>query len=752
MLPAYSPFRGLNWTMARCRGFPVGTLEAPQGGACVEGTLEFAAPDHAHQRRNLPIYLPRRGTVIHGDGYHPLLLNSLRWCRNHKMRLNKLNILLFVGLATAPLSAQQSGGEAWRIIQPPQATQVFARDGSLIGEIGRQIRISVPLSSLPKYVANAFVAVEDQRFYVHDGVDVIGIAGAIKDNLLGDHRGASTITQQLVGNMHPDIINRQDKSIGRKLREQAAAREMEKRYTKQQILEAYINLIDFGHGWYGIESAARHYFGKSASQLSLAEAATLAALPKGPARYNPISHRDRALQRRNVVLTLMAQQKYITVGQAAQAKAESLVVAPNRGMAAPSEYFVDVVRIQAERAGIDVMGGGYRIYTSLDPHLQTAATQALRDEAAKIEARPGYSHPTLAKHAPGKSDYLQGLVVMMDPSTGDVRALVGGRDYHQSPYNRAVDAVRQPGSAFKPLLYAAALERGFSPTTPVADTAVVIRLPNGRVYEPENADHSFLGTMTLRDALAKSRNVVAVQIGQQLSLDSVAETARRIGLKSPIDPVPASAIGASVVQPLNLIAAYTAFANLGASVEPRFVYRVEDREGKVLWSVQPRALGPGLDARVAFVMRDMMRDVVERGTAASVRQHLPATIPAAGKTGTTNDNSDVWFVGLTPELVGGVWLGFDRPVTIATGAGGGSLAAPVWARVMAAHYGARTPVEWIPPIGVIPVELDRATGQQASDSTPPERRYTEYYVEGTEPAFARLDIWRLFKRITGIIQ
>src|SRR5438132_2892090 len=412
----------------------------------------------------------------------------------------------------------------WTIVQMPQVSLVLARDGSLIGEIGKEIRTSVSIKSLPRYLAQAFVAVEDHRFYQHDGVDVVGIAGALKDNIFGERRGASTITQQLVGNMHPTLIDRTDMSLGRKLSEQAAAREMEKHYTKEQILEGYLNQISFGHGWYGVESAARHYFGKSASRLTLAEAAALAAMPKGPALYDPLKYPDRVRQRRNVVLALMADQGFITGEQGKNAQASRLTTSPNSGYSAYSPWFVDVVRVQATRAGIPVAQGGYRIYTGLDPILQNAATSALQEETAAVESQPDYAHPKYtssatarSKGGPGRNtDYLQGMVVALDPSSGDVRALVGGRDYNDSQFDRAVDGMRQPGSSFKPIVYALAIADSITPNTIFQDTALAITLPNGTVYSPENSDGQYLGALTLRDALAKSRNVVAVQLGQKL--------------------------------------------------------------------------------------------------------------------------------------------------------------------------------------------------------------------------------------------
>jgi penicillin-binding protein 1A len=608
------------------------------------------------------------------------------------------------------------------------------------------------LSSLPRYVPQAFIAVEDQRFYQHNGVDLIGIAGAIKDNILGDRRGASTITQLLVGNMHPDIIDRTDRSPGRKLREQAAAIEMEKHYTKAQILEAFLNQISFAHGWYGIEAASLHYFGKSAAKLTLPEAATLAAMPKGPELYEPVKYPARTRERRNTVLALMAQQGFITQAQSRAAQRTPLVTVPNYGMAPAAQYYVNVVKVQAQRAGVNLNQGGFRIFTALDPALQASAAISLSEGVAEVEARQGYSHPKTAGRG-SETEYLQGLVVAMDPATGDVRALVGGRDYAESQFDRAIDGKRQPGSSFKPVVYAAAIADSLPPTTIVGDTAIAIRLQNGTMYRPDNSDHEYRGAMTMREALAQSRNVVAVQLALEVGMDSVIALAKRMGIQGAIAPYPSSAIGASAVQPLDMIASYTTFANLGTPVEPRFIHRIEDRSGAVVYTAPLRALPPALDPRATFVVRDMMRDVVERGTAASVRRFIPASVPVAGKTGTTNDNTDVWFIGLTPDIVAGVWLGFDRPKTITSGAAGGSFAAPVWGRMLARYYASdagrasldRSRTGWTPPTGVISGEMDRLTGLPATAATPAARRYTEYFVEGTEPEPLRADPWKIFQ-------
>src|SRR5919112_721080 len=612
------------------------------------------------------------------------------------------SLLVLSLTVAAPLYAQapstptpRSAAPAWQIVPQPQSSLVYARDGTFIGEMGRESRTSVSIRTLPKYLGQAFVAVEDQRFYQHDGVDLIGVAGAIKGKILegitGDHRGgASTITQQLVGNMHPDQIDRRDLSIARKLREQQAAREMERHYSKEQILEGYINTINFGHGWYGIESAARHYFGKTASRLSLAEAATLAALPKTPVGYDPTRYPDKAKARRDLILGLMAQQGFITPQLAQRTKQEPVTTVKEGGTSAPAQYFVDAVRQTSERLGLNVATGGFRVYTTLDPALQRAATDALVDGTAKVEQRKGYNHPTFAA-AKDKRDALEGAVVAIDPQSGDVRALVGGRNYALAPFNRATLSMRQPGSSFKPFVYAKALEDSLSAATIVPDTALAIRLSNGRTYSPDNSDGRFLGAITMREALIHSRNPVAVQLAMRVGLDSVAAIAHRGGIESPIAEVPASALGASVVRPLDYVAAYTVWANLGSTVEPRIVTRIDDAAGKTVLQRAATAPQSVIDPRIAFIVRDMMRDAAERGTGAPARRAVPASIPIAGKTGTTNDNVDVWFMGMTTDLVAGVWLGFDRPKMIMRGAGGGSLAAPIWGQVMATWYRDREP-------------------------------------------------------------
>ena len=645
--------------------------------------------------------------------------------------------LVLSGIAT-PLRAQ-GATEAWQIVPQPQSSLVLARDGQLLGELGAQFRVSVQLRTLPAYVGEAFIAVEDQRFYKHDGVDVVGMAAAFKDALRGHARGASTITQQLVGNMHPDLIDRADRSIARKLHEQNAAREMERHYDKQQILEAYLNQIHFGHGWYGIEEASRHYFGIPAARLSLAQAATLASLPKGPALYDPIRHPDRSRERRNLVLSLMTRQGFVTANAASAAKAEPVITAPAMGLSL-APYVVDVVRHEAESAGVPVMSGGFQITTTIDAPLQQLAADALSSGLTRAEARAGYRHPPFATRAAGSSDYLQGAVVALDPENGDVLALVGGRSYSDSHFDRAIDALRQPGSAFKPIVYARALADSLTASSIVFDTALAIPNDRGGFYRPRNDDGQFLGPITLRDALVRSRNPVAVQLGMGEGMDTIAVLARALGITTPISPYPSSAIGSSAVHPLDLVAAYAAFDNGGSSVTPRFIHHIGDAGGRQVYAGRGAARDSVLDPRIAFIVRDMMRDVVTRGTATSVRRYLPERINAAGKTGTTNNDTDAWFVGMTPEVVAGVWVGFDKPVPIAPGAAGGSVAAPIWGDMMGRYYQQHGSGEWNLPAGLVAVDFDRDKRAPADSTTLPDRHYTEYFLDGTQPG----DPWAIF--------
>ena len=448
--------------------------------------------------------------------------------------------------------------------EPSQSTKLLDVKGRLIAELFQERRTPVAIAELPKYVPQAIVAVEDKRFYHHHGFDYIRTTGAFLRNLvhLRITGGGSTITQQLARNIFTKEIGfRRHGFAGytRKLKELKVAFEVERVYTKDQILEGYLNQINFGHGWYGIETASERYYGKPASQMNPAEAALLAALGNAPARYDPFSHPDKATARRNLVLGLMADQGYLPENELAQWRAFPLPqrsYGADEGEAAP--YFVEWVRdFLDERFGSDVYRRGYKVYTTLDLDMQQAAQAAMDSGWARIERWKGYDHPryhdVMARGGSSKDNetpYLQGMFIALDPATGAVRAMIGGRDFRDSKFNRATQALRQPGSSFKPILYETAIGSGIPASHVIFDAPMDLDMGNGQTYSPHNSDGLFHGPVTLREALKKSINVVAVKLGQEVGMQTVVQTARKLGLTTPIPPYPSVAIGAAEVIPL----------------------------------------------------------------------------------------------------------------------------------------------------------------------------------------------------------
>lgn len=651
--------------------------------------------------------------------------------------LRRAPLLLALALGLPLPAAAQAGGGALTLVAPPQSARVYARDGSLIAEMGPEVRTWMPLRSLPRHVARAFVVVEDRRFYEHSGVDPVGIARAIKSNLEGDREGASTITQQLIGAMYPNLVDRRQLTLDRKVREAELALALERRYGKDRILEAYLNQIYFGHGWYGVEAAARHYFGKSATQLNFEETAMLAALPKGAGVYSPKINPARALERRNLVLDIMAREGLITAGDAAAAKRRPIRLAPNHGYSVRPPWVIEQVRqFLEQRYGPKFGTMGLRVWTTLDPAAQSAGDSALASGLRRAERMPWFRGPRYgtpaAKSGPTGTNYLQGLVVSLDARTGEILAMTGGRDWEQSHFNRVTAARRQPGSSFKPIVYAAALERGVTPATVMQDTALQIRLVGTSVYRPKNSDDVFRGPVTVRGALTQSINTVAIQLGMRVGFGQVTEAAKRFGLTSAVPPYPSSMLGAGVVRPLELAAAYTAFANRGMRVEPFLVRKVADASGRTLFEARGKGVRV-LSPEVAFLMTDLMRDAAEKGTGTEARERLPSRIPMAGKTGTTDDGTDVWYVGFTPEIVTAVWVGFDTPRSMGSGAFGGTLSAPIWGDMMRQVYTRRrTPAPWPVPSGIVRVAVD-AAGAPVSAPCPVGPVRTEFFRAGTEP-------------------
>jgi penicillin-binding protein 1A len=609
---------------------------------------------------------------------------------------------------------------------------------AMLATVNRRI---VPVDSLPPHVTQAIIAIEDRRFYEHGGVDFWRLAGALVSNVRagGVAEGGSTITQQLARNLFPEWLPYQDRSMRRKVMEARVARQLEGRFSKDKILELYINHIYLGEGAYGIEAAAQTYFGKPAAELSIAEAALIAGLPQAPSRANPVVNPERAERRRNVVLQEMAQAGFITRAQMTEAVGNPVRLA-ERGESAGvgGSYFVERVRREMdELVGSRFYTAGLRVHTTLDPLMQQAAEEELVRQLDAVEAGQfgTYRHPTFAgSHATrgdeqaGSTAYLQGAVVTLDAATGEVRALVGGRDFQDSKFDRATQALRQPGSAFKPVVYLAALGRYDTPAHQLDDSPLRLTLSGGRTWEPRNYTGTYDGPITMRDALARSKNVATVRLAQEVGMGSVVRTARNLGITTDIPNVPATALGAADVRPIELVAAYAPLANGGRKVEPHFIRRVEDRGGRVVWEAGT-SRGQVVDPAAAFVLTSMLRDVVDRGTGTAVRA-AGFRGPAAGKTGTTNEATDVWFVGYTPDLVTGVWMGFDDPATIIRGASGGTIVAPVWGRMMRRVYEGRSmPEEWRPPSNVHTAEVEVGTGRVVSEYCPAQGpTYTEYFL------------------------
>lgn len=624
---------------------------------------------------------------------------------------------------------------------PEEASVVLDRNGEEIAKLFVTRRVVIGLDSLPQHVPDAFIAIEDQRFWDHGGVDWRRVVGAGLKNVRsgGVEEGASTITMQLARNVFPDELPASQKTIFRKIGEARVAREIESRYTKEEILELYVNQIYFGEGAWGIEAAAQEYYGKSATELTLAEAATLAALPRAPSRLNPRVNPTLAREERGVVLDRMLEQGLIDADAHEAAKEEELAL--RRGDSDLDEsapYFIEAVRqTLEEQLGDAIYTRGYRIHTTLDVGVQSVLEEELAQQARAIESGRygGYPHPSYASvHGDSTTSfargtpYLQTAGIIMDPTTGDVLALVGGRDYDDSEYNRATQAKRQPGSAFKPFVYASAISSGYSPSYQLVDRPIKLIIDRNTTWEPRNYSGGYSGVVTLREALVQSKNVATVRLSGEVGLSRVIGMAEQMGLGN-IPSHPSVVLGTSEVTPLQLASAYTPFATLGQRTEPRMVVRVVDRDGAVVWAQEPNAQRV-LSPAVAYITTNIMQDVVNRGTGSGVRA-VGFRGPAAGKTGTTQDAADVWFVGFTPRVLGVIWYGMDERQRILRGATGGEIAAPVWGRIM--RQVAPQSGDWAVPAGVETREVDQ-TGSIAGAGCPTVgATRTEFFLSGTAP-------------------
>jgi penicillin-binding protein 1A len=725
--------------------------------------------------------------------------------------------------------------------EPASVARVYSSDGELVTEYARERRLPLPIESIPETVRQAFLSAEDKNFYSHSGLDPLGLAKAIVTNLVnvGSERrliGASTITQQVVKN----LLLTPDRTFKRKIREAVLSLRMEQAYSKDKILELYLNGIYLGAGSYGVASASQTYFGKPLEMLGIGEAALLAALPKAPNNYNPFVDKAAAVARRNWVLGQMAANGFISPKAASREAAAPLQLAPRKSAYTlhSAEYFSEEVRRSlASRFGADALyEGGFTIRTTLHPEFQQAALAALRRGLVRYDETRGYRGPVasidpsgnwqealaaidsysdvpewrlavvldtsadrariglgaradmppeiakmgsieradmtwaLRVHEKGKvrtvqrvdmvlrpgdvvyveenggryrlrqSPKVQGALVSLDPRTGRVLALVGGFSFSQSKFNRATQAYRQPGSAFKPFIYAAALDAGYTPATLVMDAPVAIPDGAGRMWRPKNYDGRFGGPSTLRTGLERSRNLMTVRLARHLGMDLVVDYSRRFGLYDELKPYLPMALGAGETTLMRLVSAYAVIANGGKAVRPSLIDSVEDRYGQILYQNGCDGCGAAdgsqpveqpdyvLDPMTAYQITSMMRGVVERGTASSVGR---LGIPIAGKTGTTNDEKDVWFVGFTPDMVTGVFMGYDTPLPMGYRESGGGLAAPVFIDFMKTALRNGTAKDFDVPEGLTFIAVDRHSGRLSSKDSP--GAIIEGFKPGTAP-------------------
>ncbi|MDO8684184.1 MAG: penicillin-binding protein 1A [Armatimonadota bacterium] len=582
----------------------------------------------------------------------------------------QLMLLLMLGAGIGIVGAMVYG--VWKVLphnydmntySPIEATRIYSSDGILLGAVYEENREVVPFNKIPKDLINAIVAVEDSRFYQHVGVDLRGIARAVVQNVRGGKftQGGSTLTQQLARN----IYLTQKKTISRKLQEAVLAIKIERNYSKDQILELYLNQVFFGSGAYGIETASKIYFGKSVTQLSLAQCALIAGLPQSPSASSPYVNPDRAIKRRNVVLDEMYEQGYISSRQYDDAKAEPLRLAGLKkdGVRYRAPYFVSyVMRELAAKYGEDLIyKGGLRVYTSLNYQMQQAAEKTIQNGVRNAKSYR----------------VSQAALVSLDPKTGYIKAMVGGVDYSKSEFNCATQARRQPGSSFKAFVYTAAVDKNvYGPNTGPSSMVsnVPIRLPDGKLW-PKNAGHRGAGgRVSMRSAVALSINIPAARTGLAVGIPDVIKYARMLGIKSPLDSVSSLALGSSGVTPLEMASAYGVFAAGGYRAEPAAIVKVVNSEGGIIEEAEPM-LQRVLSSRTADVMDGLLRAVVTSGTGGAVR----AVRDARGKTGTTSENKDVWFIGYIPnKMVTAIWAGNDTFTAMRGNAYGGTICAPMW--------------------------------------------------------------------------
>ena len=578
--------------------------------------------------------------------------------------------------------------EMKKVGEMPERNTVLDVDGKIYSRLAGANRLKLSLSEVSPFFITAVLAREDTRFYQHGGIDWRGILRALARDILSRSakEGASSITQQLARNSLP----LGGRTVSRKLLEAMVALRIERQFTKQQILELYINRIYFGTGCYGVETASQAYFGKSASKLSLPEAALLAGLIRSPNRFSPLKNPEGAAMQRNAVLDRMVHLKKLSPEQAEQAKMAKITPHPRHLSLIQENYAMDAVQrdLNLLLTQDQIDNGGLFIYTTLDPAVQNAAQQALETQLTKIEHQSNFHHPLKANYQPPETGddsampYLQGAVVTIDNASGGIRALVGGRDYSQSKFNRALAPTnRQVGSAFKPFVYTLAFSHGLLPGAAISDGPIQPgEIEGAGNWSPGNSDGTYSGVQPCSYGLIHSRNTMSVRVGQFAGLDSVQKVATTLGLAQNVARGPAIYIGSFETNLKDLTAAYSAFPNSGIRKQAYIIERIDNQQHHPIYRAAHIST-PALDPSAAWMTSQLMEEVLSRGTAASARS-LGFSLPAAGKTGTTNDYKDAWFLGYTSTLTSGVWVGFDQPVTIIPHGYGAALALPVWTQVM----------------------------------------------------------------------
>jgi len=579
--------------------------------------------------------------------------------------------------------------------RPSVTSKIFDRNNRVVGEIYLEKRNVVPFKTIPPHVVNAFVAAEDANFFQHKGVDYFAIVRAIVKDVLsgGFAQGASTITQQTV----KSLFLTPEKSVGRKLKELILAYRIEKKLSKEEILYLYLNQIYLGDGAYGVEAAAQAYFARGVSSLTLAEGALLAGLAQAPTRYSPRAHLDRAKARQRYVLRRMAEVGFIDKDVAESAYDSRLALAPPSTFRSKAAYFLEHVRnYLQEKYGADTMyRSEFRIYTTIDGRLQEAAYDAVTQGVRRMEEANRYQG-------------LQGALLCMDPGTGGVLAMVGGVDFAMSQFNRALQARRQPGSAFKPIVYGAAIDKGKTVVSTIDDSPIEFAKSETEMWKPKNYDGMFLGAITLLEALAKSRNLATVRLLNEIGVDTAIGMARNVGIQSPIERNLSIALGSSGVTPLEMVTAYSTFAAGGQRATPFFIREVQDAQGRVLERTEPK-VEQAIAPETAYLTIRLMQEVLRPGGTGASAGRLSPNL--AGKTGTTNENTDAWFIGGSPDLIAAVWVGFDTPTSLGGRQTAASVALPIWTQFFGRALGHVPDREFPAPSGITFARVDPVTGK-----------------------------------------